>query len=114
MLLLGALVLLPLPVRRWKIAGKHAPAVVQDWLRHHAYRRRGMQPWALLAGVGPGLPRKPVGGAGRRADTCRVTGDPPGAPGEPGLSVAGARALLRRAGVRTNHVRVSLVKRCNH
>jgi len=58
LLLLGALVLLPLPVRRWKIAGKHAPAVVQDRLRHHAYRRRGMQPWACRGGVGPGLPRK--------------------------------------------------------
>ena len=43
-----------------------------------------------------------------------MTGDPPGAPGEPGLSVAGARALLGRAGVRTKDVRVSLVHRHNH
>ena len=38
-----------------------------------------------------------------------MTGDPPGAPGEPELSVAGARALLGRVGVSTKDVRVSLV-----
>ena len=43
-----------------------------------------------------------------------MTGDPPGAPEEPELPVAGARALLGRAGVRTKDVRVSLVKRHNH
>ena len=43
-----------------------------------------------------------------------MTGDPPGAPGEPELPVAGARALLGRAGVRTGDVRVSLVHRHNH
>ena len=66
LLLLGVLVLLPLPVRRWKIAGKHAPAVVQDRLRHHAYRRRGMQPWACRRAPGRVCPGKLVGGAGRR------------------------------------------------
>jgi hypothetical protein len=48
------------------------------------------------------------------ADTCRVTGDLRGDQGEPGLSVAGARALLGRVGVRSGDVRVSLVKRHNH
>jgi hypothetical protein len=43
-----------------------------------------------------------------------VTGDLRGDQGEPGLSVAGARALLGRVGVRSGDVRVSLVKRHNH
>ena len=43
-----------------------------------------------------------------------MTGVLPGDQGEPELPVAGARALLGRAGVRTKDVRVSLVKRCNH
>ncbi len=43
-----------------------------------------------------------------------MTADPPGAQGEPGLSVAGARALLAQAGLRSGDVRVSIVTRRNH
>ena len=43
-----------------------------------------------------------------------MAGPPPSAQGEPDLSVAGARTLLARAGVRSGDVRVSVVTRRNH